>query len=97
MGENKDIHKPFSLIAADDPVSCAIYASKTILNSLPEWKRRKSLAKRQGQLFRLINQLKFQDFGSKSKFKYGFEIPKNYKHAIEIDKQNSISLWQKWH
>jgi hypothetical protein len=27
-------------------------------------------------------------------FKYGFEIPKSYKHALEVDKQNGNTLWQ---
>ena len=47
-----------------------------------------------GQLFRLINQAKLQNYGNKSMFNYGFEIPKNYKHAIMIDIQNGNALWQ---
>ena len=51
--------EPLSLIAADDPVSCAIYARKNNLINLPGWKRLKGLAKMQGKLFWLINQVKF--------------------------------------
>ena len=86
--------EPLSLIAADDPVSCAIYARKNNLINLPGWKRLKGLAKMQGKLFRLINQVKFRNFGNKPKFKYGFEIPRNFKHAVEIDKRNGNTLWQ---
>ena len=86
--------EPLSLIASDDPVSCAIYARKNKLTNLPGWRRLKGLAKTQAKLFRLINQVKFRNFGSKPKFKYGFEIPKNYKHAIEIDKRNGNTRWQ---
>ena len=86
--------EPLSLIAADDPVSCAIYARKHNLINLPGWKRLRGLAKRQGQLFRHINQVKIQSFGSKPKFKYGFEIPRNYKHAVDIDKRNGNTKWQ---
>ena len=57
-------------------------------------KRLKGIAKRQGQIFILINQVKFQNFGNKTKSEYGFEIPKNYKHALEIDKRIGNTLWQ---
>ena len=46
-----------SLIAADNPVSCAIYAMKNNLINLPGWTRLKGLAKMQGKLFQLINQV----------------------------------------
>jgi len=52
------------LIAADDPVSCVIYARKNNLINLLGWKRLKGQAKRQGQLFRLINQAKLQILGT---------------------------------
>ena len=48
----------------------------------------------QGKLFQLINQVKFRNFGNELKFKYGFEIPKNFKHTVKIDKQNGNTLWQ---
>ena len=86
--------EPLSLIAADDPVSCAIYVRKNNLINLLRWKRLKGLTKMQGKLFWLINQIKFRNFGSKPKFKYGFEVPKSFKHAIEIDKRNGNTLWQ---
>ena len=86
--------KPLSLIAADDPMSCAIYARKNSLFNLPEWKRLKGVAKRQGQLFRLISQAKLQNCKNKPKFKCSFEISRNCKDAIEIDKQNGNTLWQ---
>ena len=48
----------------------------------------------QSKLSQLINQVKFRNFGNKPKFKYGFEIPRNFKHAVEIDKWNGNTLWQ---
>ena len=47
--------EPLSLIAADDPVSCTIYARKNNLINLPGWKKLIRLAKMQGKLFQLIN------------------------------------------
>ena len=33
-------------------------------------------------------------FWNKPKFRFGFEIPENYKHDIEIDKWNGNTHWQ---
>ena len=42
--------EPLSLIAADDPVTCAVYAKKHDLLHLDGWKRLKHIAKNQKQL-----------------------------------------------
>ena len=39
-------YEPLSIIAADDPVSCAVYAKKNGLLDTPGWRRFKTLAKR---------------------------------------------------
>ena len=52
-GETSD--EPLSLITADDPVSCAIYAHDNNLLDLPGWKRFRTLAKRQKNMLRLAN------------------------------------------
>ena len=39
--------EPFSMIVADDPVSCAIYACENDLLDLPGWRRFRTLAKKQ--------------------------------------------------
>ena len=53
--------EPLSLIAADDPVTCAVYAKKHDLLHLDGWKRLKHIAKNQKQLTRAINQSKIGD------------------------------------
>ena len=39
--------EPFSIIAADDPVTCAAYAKKHNLLKLPGWRRFKNIARNQ--------------------------------------------------
>ena len=80
--------EPLTTIAADDPVSCAIYARDNNLLNLPGWRRFKTIAKKQKKLFRLANLAKLQRFNTRPKFKYGFKIPKDFTHAVEIDKCN---------
>jgi hypothetical protein len=48
--------EPLAIVAADDPVSCAIYAKKNDLLEAPGWKRFKGIAKRQKKFLRMSNQ-----------------------------------------
>ena len=52
--------EPLSLIAADDPVTCAEYANKHDLLHLDGWKRIKLIGKNQKQLTRAVNQSKIR-------------------------------------
>jgi hypothetical protein len=72
-GETSD--EPLSMIAVDDPVSCAMYARDKDLLDLPGWRWFKTLAKRQKNLFRLDNLAKLQKYSTWAKNKYGVEIP----------------------
>ena len=92
--ENGEISsEPLAIIAQDDPVTCAIYARDNNLLHLPGWKRFKRLASRQKLLFRMANQAKLRSYNSAPKFKYGFEVPRDYKHALWLDKRNGNSKW----
>jgi len=92
--ENGEISRePLSAIAADDPVTCAIYARDNDLLHLDGWKRFKNIASRQKKMFRMANQAKLRSYNSAPKFKYGFEVPRDYKHAIWLDKRNGNSKW----
>ena len=50
------------MIAADDPVSCAIDGRDQNLPDQPEWERFKSLAKKEKKLLRLQNQVKLRSY-----------------------------------
>jgi len=93
--ENGEItSEPLSVIAADDPVTCAIYARENNLLELEGWKRFRHIAKRQKKLFRMANQAKLRSYNTAPRFKYGFEIPRDYKHAVWLDKRNGNTKWQ---
>ena len=42
----------------------------------------------------MANQAKLRSFNTAPRFKYGFEIPKNYNHAVFLDNQNGNTKWQ---
>ena len=79
--------EPLSIIAADDPVTCPIYAKQKKLLEIEGWKRFKWITKRQKKLLQMANQAKLRSFCLAPRYKYGFEIPCNYAHAIHLDEQ----------
>ena len=89
--------EPLSLIAADDPVddpaTCAEYAKKHGFLHLDGWKRLKHIAKNQKQLSRDINQSKIGQVRRSALYQFGFLIPQDYKHALQLDEQNRNSKW----
>jgi hypothetical protein len=54
--------EPLKVIAADDPVSCAIYARENDLLDKPGWKRFKHIAKREKKFIRMVNQAKLRSY-----------------------------------
>ena len=86
--------EPLQVIASDDPVTCAIYAKENNLLDLPGWKRFKPLAKRQKKFTQLINQAKLCSFNTAPRYKYGFEVPRSYAHAIRLDEQSKTTCWK---
>ncbi|KAL7580569.1 hypothetical protein ACA910_003691 [Epithemia clementina (nom. ined.)] len=85
--------EPLSVIAADDPVTCAVYAKKHNLLDEPGWKRFKHLAKRQKTLARQINQSKLRQARRSAIYMFGYCVPRDYKEAMELDKANGNSKW----
>ena len=85
--------EPLSLIAADDPVTCATYAKKHDLLHLDGWKWLKHIAKNQKQPTRVINQSKIRQVRRSDVYQFGFLIPKDYKQALQLDEQNGNSKW----
>jgi hypothetical protein len=58
------IFEPLSIMAADDPVSCPIYAKQHGLLDTPGWKQFKKLAKREKVLLRAAKQAKLRLFNT---------------------------------
>jgi hypothetical protein len=93
--ENGEItSEPLNVIAPDDPVTCAIYARENSLLDLPGWKRFKSIAKREKKYLRMVNQAKLRLYNNAKRYKYGFQVPKNFEDAVQIDRSNGNTKWQ---
>ena len=86
-------YEPLDVIAADDPITCAIYAKEKGLLDEPSWRRFKSIAKRESQLLCMMNQAKFRSFRRSPKYKFGYQVPNNHAEAMLLDKKNHHSKW----
>lgn len=42
----------------------------------------------------MVNQAKLRLYNNSPKYMFGYQIPRNYKHALELDHQNSNTKWQ---
>ncbi len=93
--ENGEVtSEPLSIIAADDPVTCALYARDNNLLELDGWKQFKQIAQRDQKLLRMVNQVKLQLYQMAPRYKYGYEVPCDYCHAVELDNWNDNNKWQ---
>ena len=54
----ESMYEPLNVIAADDPVTCAIYAKEKGLLNEPRWRCFKSITKCESRLLRMTNQAK---------------------------------------
>ena len=85
--------EPLSIIAADDPVTCAAYAKENDLLALEGWRRFRNLAKKGKVLARAIKQSKMRQVRRSQTYMFGYLIPRNYMEAIQSDSENKNSKW----
>ena len=85
--------EPLSIIAADDPVTCAAYAKENDLFALEGWLRFRSLAKKDKVLARDIKQSKIRQVRRSQTYMFGYLIPRNYMEAMQFDSENKKSKW----
>jgi len=93
--ENGEItSEPLSIIAADDPVTCAIYAKENDLLEQEGWKRVKGIAKHEKKLFQMASQAKLCSYCTAPKYKYVYDVPWDFTHAVQIDAKCRNMKWQ---
>ena len=77
----------------DIPVDLAIYAKANNLLKEEGRKKLKRLANQSQLTERLVKQAKLTSFWVLPQYKYGFEVPKNFKHAEKLDMKNGNTKW----
>ena len=86
-------YKALDVIAADDPITCTIYAKEKGLLDEPSWRCFKSIAKRESRLLCMTNQAKHRLFRCSPKYKFGYQVPNNHAEVMLLDKKNLNSKW----
>jgi hypothetical protein len=93
--ENGEITtEPLSVIAADDPVTCAVYAREHDLLDVEGWRHFWNLAKHEKHFLRLVKQAKMKSYHQSPKYKFGYRIPKDYEEALKLDELNQNTKWE---
>ena len=75
----------FETLKRDIPVDLAMYLKENNLLELEGWNKLKRIADTSKLTERLVKQAKLHSLKYSLKYKYGFEIPKNYKNAERLD------------
>ena len=83
--------EPLSVIAADDPVTCAAYVKQHDLLVVEGWHRFRNLAKKDKVLARAIKQSKIRQVRGSKTYMFGYLIPRNYMEAMQFDTENKNS------
>ena len=82
--------EPLSNIIASDPYTCATYAKRHNLLNTPGWKLLKRHARTARKLIRTLKKSKYRQAKASRKYKHGWEVPRDYAHALQLDIQMVI-------
>ena len=80
--------EPLSNIIASDPYTCAVYAKEHNLHNTPGWKLLKRHARTARRLVRTLKKSKYRQARASRKYKHGWEVPRDYAHALQLDIHN---------
>ena len=83
--------EPLVIMAKDDPISCANYAEDNDMLNVPGWKMLRRIIRLRRKVKMLLNKVKSN---KRPIYKYGIKLPRNYKHALEIDKEAGNDNWK---
>ena len=81
-------------VAREFGVDLALYAKENNLLDDPCWKQFKHIADCSKYLQRLVKQAKLRSFWAAPKYKYGYEVPRNYEHILELDRIAGNHQWR---
>ena len=86
--------EPLSNIIASDPYTCAVYAKEHNLLNTPGGKLLKRHARTARRLIRTLKKSKYRQARASRKYKHGWEVPRDYAHALQLDIQNGNNKWK---
>jgi hypothetical protein len=85
--------EPLKVIMQDDPYLVALYARDNDLLGRKRFSRLRRLVKNEKKLTRMINQSKLRSFRTAKRYKYGYEVPKDWSDAMRLDQELGGHKW----
>ena len=82
--------EPVEIVRKDDPITVARYAKDKHLTEQRGWTWAKKIVERENKLLRMMKANAGQKKSGR-KFKFGIEVPRTVKRALELDKKNRNS------
>jgi hypothetical protein len=82
------------MMAKDDPVTVAAYAKEKGLLDLEGWRQFRSRARRGKRMLRELKQAHLRQVRRSAVYKFGYQVPRTYREALEIDAKNGNTKWQ---
>ena len=86
--------EPLGNIIADDPYSCAVYAKKFDLLNTQGWKKLRQHVRTAKRLIITLKKSKYRQAKASRRYKHGWEVPRDYAHALQLDVQNHNIKWR---
>jgi hypothetical protein len=91
----EETYEPLYEMIKDDPILVAKYAKEQQgLLDTPGWKKLQKFARRIKKFLRMIKQGKLHCGPHGICFKFGVQVPRNWKEAMKLDAKNNSTLWQ---
>ena len=85
--------EPMEVIRKDDPIALASYAKEKDLVYSPGWRWARKLVKNERTFSRMLKLLTGQKRHA-PKYKFGIQVPRSRKEALELDKTNGNHFWR---
>ena len=76
-----------------EPLS-AVYAKEHNILNTPGWKLLKRHARTARRLIRTLKKSKYRQGWASRKYKHGWEVPRDYAHALQLDIHNGNNKWK---
>ena len=83
--DGSETFEPLSVMSKANPLTCALYAKDHDLLDTPGWKSLKRIVSREVKFTPKVKQAKLSQARHGPTYKFGILVPKNKKHALEID------------
>ena len=92
--DGSETWEPLSEFWRNDPMTVAIYAKEHQLLEVPGWKRFKSYIQSKKKVNQLRMQAKMSAKRHSIQYKFGVQVPRNHREAMELDKKHGNHLWR---